>query len=498
MKHLYKVLLLLTPLVLSSCSSNSSSSSTSSITSEKETSEDISIEESEESSSFFVPVVSALNPLNEPYIANQFYLNHIGDIYNTWKSYQGHGQTIAVIDVGFKYDHPDFYYEDGTSKVSDKSAYFYSSGKEVKKKLGVTNLHNTITGHDYSDDHGTFCAGVAAAGINGKGVIGIAPLAELLLLRTDGQVPSINAAFNYAVECGARVVSISIGSYADYLGDLNYDSTTKANLKTDFDTAISDAREAGTVVISAAGNGRDGMTRATEFTYPGGTTGVIGVGGLASNESSELWSGSSYNASNTSSKVFCDVFAPSEYMFGCCDYNSSKYDGIEGNWKGTSFAAPIVAGMAALYFEKNPTATVDEFEEDLYASSHTFTPTGLSKNNIANGRVDVGELLDTTLKDNVTVIAKDSEDLYAYLFNSVTGAQAKAWPGTKCTASSNKYSISVDTSKYDSVIFNNNKGDSTAQSATLLASSFVDGHVYNLTSPTSIGSNVYLGKYNKN
>ena len=112
----------------------------------------------------YVKCVSELNPINEPDIAKQYYLNHIGDIYNAWKDYQGNGQTIAVIDVGFKYNHPDFTYEDGTSKVSDKSAYFSTSGSKTTTKVGTNYLSNTISAHGYNNDHGTFCAGVAAAG----------------------------------------------------------------------------------------------------------------------------------------------------------------------------------------------------------------------------------------------------------------------------------------------------------------------------------------------
>ena len=439
----------------------------------------------------YVKCVSELNPINEPDIAKQYYLNHIGDIYNTWKDYQGNGQTIAVIDVGFKYNHPDFTYEDGTSKVSEKSAYFSTSGSKTTTKVGTNYLSNTISAHGYNNDHGTFCAGVAAAGINGKGVIGVAPLAELLLLRTDGQAPSINEAFKYAADYGARVISISIGSYASYEGDLNYDNSPKANLKTVFNDAVEYCKEKGTVVISAAGNGGSSTS-----TYPGDAKGVIGVGGLKANESSVIWPESSYNPS--SSKTFCEVFAPSDGMYGCCEYTSNKYDGglnDDGSqkWVGTSFAAPIVAGIAALYFEKNPNNTVDQFVNDLTTNAVSFAP----KASTGYGRVDVGKLLGTTLSGNITVKAKDSEQLYAYCWNSITGTKEKAWPGTKCTASGSNYTYNVDASKYDSIIFNNG-GDPAAQTVSLLASSFINVNVYDTSSPTLFGENTYVGSYIKN
>ena len=46
------------------------------------------------------------------------------------------------------------------------------------------------------ESHGTFCAGVAAAAVNGKGVAGIAPDASLLLLKTDLKPKSIAKTFN--------------------------------------------------------------------------------------------------------------------------------------------------------------------------------------------------------------------------------------------------------------------------------------------------------------
>ncbi len=498
MKHLYKIILLLTPLLLSSCGNNTNSSST---TSSEDSSSSISSEASSKdtssssTSSSEEHILSSKNPMAEPYIHNQFYLNHIGDIYNTWKSYQGSGQTIAVIDVGFEANHPDFTYEDGTSKVSDKSAYFYSSGSTTDKIDGKSKLSNDISAHGYNNSHGTFCAGVAAAGLNGKGVVGIAPMAELLLLRTDGQVPSINAAFNYAVECGARVVTISIGSYSNYnTGDLNHDSTSKVDLTTAFDTAISDARKAGTVVISAAGNGgASEANRPTEYTYPGATTGVIGVGGLAANKSDNIWSGSSYNSS--SSYQFCDVFAPAEYMFNCCDYDS-YYDGASGNWKGTSFASPIVAGLAALYFEKYPEATVSEFEQALYNSSHKFSDSTVKESQVGYGRVDVGALLDTNITGTVTAKVKNSGNLYAYCWNSLTGNKNASWPGVKVGSGEGvTLSYDIDASKYDSVIFNDGASSNTAQSVDLLVSSFNYDKTYNLDDNYTIGNNVYVGKY---
>ena len=304
------------------------------------------------------------NPMNEPYIARQYYLNHIGDIYSVWKQYRGKGITIAVIDVGFLPTHEDFYFEDGTSKVSEKSASFVTKGSTTTTSVGIDKVVNE------GESHGTFCAGVAAAGLNGKGVIGIAPEASLLLLKTDLKPKSIAAAFRYAADNGAKVVTISIGSYYNYGGDLVDDGS---DLGTVFDAPVKYCVDKGVAVISAGGNGGlDGQP--TEFTFPGCVDNVIGVGGLAANKSSEIWEGSSYNSSPAYQSI--DVFAPADMMFGCCHYGGKKYD---SGWNGTSFASPIVAGMAALYFEKNPNNSVAQFTTDLFSSCHKITTSSIAR-----------------------------------------------------------------------------------------------------------------------
>lgn len=419
------------------------------------------------------------NPLDEPYIGRQYYLNHIGDIYSAWKSYTGKGVTIAVIDVGFKPTHEDFYYKDGTSKVSNKSASFTTNGSNVTTSVGVDKVV------DLSNSHGTFCAGVAAAAANGKGVIGIAPDASLLLLKTDAKPKSIAQAFRYAADNGAKVVTISIGSYYTYEGDLVNDGS---DLGTVFDAPVKYCYDKGIPVISAAGNGGlDGQPM--EFTFPGCVDNVIGVGGLAANSSTEIWTGSSYNSS--SQYQFVDCLAPADMMYGCCHYSGKNYD---GGWNGTSFASPIVAGLAALYFEKNPNNNAKQFETALYTSCHKLTTSTIATSDqLGAGRVDAGKLLGISNTDKVIAKAKVSwTNCYVYLWNSSTGVAPKNWPGTQLTSSSGTYLLEVDLSKYDSIIFNS--GNNGSQSVDLLASSFIYEKTYSLVGATS-ENNCYVGSY---
>ncbi len=498
-----RILLLTATLILSSCGDNPVSSFSSAVSSESSSSEATSSEISSEkessssettsssekttsssssskegSTASSVPVES-LDPMGEPYIGRQYYLNHIGDIYSAWQKYRGRGIAIAVIDVGFNPNHEDFKYKDGTSKVSAKSASFTTSGKNTTTSVGVDKVVNM------GESHGTFCAGVAAAAVNGKGVAGIAPEAELLLLKTDCKPKSIAQAFRYAADNGARVVTISIGSYYDYTGDLVDDGS---DLGTVFDAPVKYCYDKGVAVISAGGNGGlDGQP--TEFTFPGCVDNVIGVGGLAANSSSEIWTGSSYNSSSKWQSI--DVLAPADMMFGCCHYDNKVYD---GGWNGTSFASPIVAGMAALYFEANPSKKAADFEKALYASCHKITTSKIATaDQLGYGRVDVGGLLGLKASGQIEAKIKANwSSGYAYVWNSVSGSQMSAWPGKALTKSGNTFAVTIDSSKYDSVIFTQTKEG--PQTVDLSVTSFLSSKTLDLTGATK-ENNALVGTY---
>ena len=494
-RRMNKLRFIALPLLLisiSACSTNNNSSNPSSGSSDtsESTPSGSSSQSSSSSSSSYVPILSERNPMNEPQVHNQYYLNHIGDIYNTWKSYQGDGITIAVIDKGFKYDHEDFVYENNQSKVSELSAAFTTTGTSTSIQVG----RNKVSAGTNDNAHGTFCAGVAAAGINGKGVIGIAPLAELMLLKTDGHPLSINEAFRYAADNGAKVITISIGSYSDYDGDLTYNSQSRPNLTTVFNDAVNYCRNKNVAVISAAGNGGlySDSSRRTQKTWPGATPGVIGAAGLAADKSNIAWSGSSLNPNNTSNAVFCDVFAPADGMYGCTDHRNdyNNYYKYDGGWMGTSFASPIVAGIAALYFEKNPNNTVAQFEEDLYASCAPMkASTGVSTSQLGHGRVDVGKLLGTSYKGNISIKIQNTGPLKAHIWNSITDVSETSWNNNPpLSKNGNYYNCTVNTNNFDSVIFH----DDSTQTIEIYASSFIYNNVYNLDVD---GGSPFIGRY---
>ena len=417
--------------------------------------------------------------MGEPYIGRQYYLNHIGDIYSAWSLYRGKGIKIAVIDKGFAPRHEDFINGDGLSKIDPLSASFVTNGNATTTEVGIDKVE------DLGDSHGSFCAGVAAASLNGRGVIGVAPEAELLLLRTDGKPKSIAKAFHYAADNGAKVVSISIGSYYNYRGDLVDDGS---DLSTVFNEPVSYCRNKGTAIISAAGNGGlEGIPH--EYTFPGASKGVIGAGGLEANSSTEIWEGTSYNSSPE--YAFADVFAPANGMFGICHYDNKLYD---GGWNGTSFASPIVAGAAALYFEKNPTSSVDQFEADLYASCIPLNESSCAEaSQLGHGRLDIGKLLGiASSSKEVSIKVNATSPLYCYAWDKNSNKELAPWPGRQMNKEGDAYTLNLSLGDYSELLFT--YGSEGPQTVDILASSFLYGKAYDLRNPAS-ENNRLIGNY---
>ena len=140
----------------------------------------------------------------------------------------GTGITVAVIDTGVDFNHPDL----------------AGWGKDGK----VVGGHNFIQGDMPPLDtsgHGTQVAGIIAA--DGE-LVGIAPKARILAYKVseDGEGVSsdlIVRAIGMAVEDGADIINISLG-------------VNSTNTK--IDRAVNQAVENGVLVVVAAGNGRAG------------------------------------------------------------------------------------------------------------------------------------------------------------------------------------------------------------------------------------------------
>ena len=143
-----------------------------------------------------------------------------GAIFNlpgAWELSQGAGVTVAVVDSGAKLDHPDlapniwtnFKEIPGNGVDDDHNGY-------VDDVHGV-DLTSKSQGQNLSDGfgHGTHVAGTIAAAANGKGVVGVAFRAKLMIVRVlddegAGSTGAVAEGIRYAAANGARIINLSL------------------------------------------------------------------------------------------------------------------------------------------------------------------------------------------------------------------------------------------------------------------------------------------------
>ncbi len=211
-------------------------------------------------------------------------------------NYTGKGIKIAVLDTGVDYNHPEL-------APNYKGGYDFINGDD-----------------DPMDDngHGTHVAGILAAARDGKGIVGVAPDAEIYAIKVSdargkGSFSGLVKGIDWSIENGMDVVTMSI------TGNGGSRALAKA--------VESAYNEHGLVLVAAVGNGKG------DVLYPAAYEQVIGVGSVT--EDNKL---SSF--SMTGSEV--ELVAPGSGI---------KSAAIGGGYRvssGTSMATPFVTGAIAL------------------------------------------------------------------------------------------------------------------------------------------------------
>ena len=264
------------------------------------------------------------------------------NILEAWKITKGRGVKVAVIDDGGDVNHED---------LKDNIFLAYNVDGQTDD---IYHHSDSIT----DASHGNNCAGFIAAPINGKGIVGVAPESKLILIRQEEEADSASIeAFEYAKNNGAKVISCSWGTNA-------VSEAMIAELKSLYD--------AGVTVIFASGNegldlDEEGIEDESEVSW------VIGVG--ASSELNDVTLYSNYGLN-------IDVIAPggnSSTSIGILALDDSGEQGATSNYGavsndyaftyGTSFSAPIVAGVVALMYSVNPNITPQKVRDILISTA---------------------------------------------------------------------------------------------------------------------------------
>lgn len=231
---------------------------------------------------------------------NSWGVKHIGAGTVHDSGNKGTGVTVAILDTGIDYSHPDLNdnYIDGYDFANDDSDPMDDNG------------------------HGTHCAGIVAAEDNGVGVVGVAPEAHLYAVKVlnsggSGSVSDVIAGIQWSVNKSMAVISMSFGG--GYSGSM--------------EAACDAAYNAGIAVVAAAGNDGNPPGKGDNVGYPAGYSSVIAVAATDSNDNRARWS---------STGPAVELAAPGVSV------KSTDRGGGYATKSGTSMACPHVAGTAAL------------------------------------------------------------------------------------------------------------------------------------------------------
>ena len=316
----------------------------------------------------------AVQAAEDPYYAQQWYLNKI-KAPEAWQKSKGSSSVIvAVLDTGVAIDHPDLtgniwinadetpadgVDNDHNGYIDDVNGWDFVTNKADPRPKITGNFSSTAV------NHGTFVAGIISAvhdnGQGTKGVTANVRIMPLLVLDASGWggSDSVSKAIDYAVANGAQIINLSFGGYEHSLKLKN---------------SIINAYNSGILIVAAAGNALDGELVGKDATtnpiYPIcydkelGKNMILGV--IASTSQDRVAEFSNYGAG------CIDIAAPGTNIAGLL-YQNSKYTAFQKyydtGWNGTSFSAAMVSGAAALLKSVDMSLSPDKMIQTLMEES---------------------------------------------------------------------------------------------------------------------------------
>lgn len=311
---------------------------------------------------------------------DQFWLDSIGvgtGTQSAWRQLPADMKpvTVAVIDTGIDWNHLDFDWGNlwtNPGEIADNGKDDDGNGY-VDDMIGWNFYERSNKPWDH-DGHGTFVSGIIAASWNnGQGIAGINPSARIMVLRAlnsfgNSRASYLAKALVYAADNGARIINMSVGG----------PGLTQAEV-----IAVRYAISKGALIVVAAGN--EGA-RVEEFGIAGMdeviTVGAAGLDGLRAPFSN-------YGAA-------VDLLAPGVDILSLrarrtdtlldvpgSNYRArAAYVGADKRYlraSGTSFSAPMVAGVASLLLSRDPSLTAAQLRRVLLNSARDVGAAGIDQ-----------------------------------------------------------------------------------------------------------------------
>lgn len=242
------------------------------------------------------------------------------------------GVTVAILDSGVDLNHPDL---------------------AAKTVAGWDFVNGDSQAWD-DNGHGTFVAGIAAAASNNsRGVVGASWGARIMPIKVlarggGGTDDRIASGIRWAVDHGAKVVNLSLGGPGD--------NPVLAQ-------AVAYAASKNALVVASAGN--EGSVGAPS--YPAAYPAAVAVSATDRSGGFVWWSNSGW---------WVDVTAPGMAMTSTCMGDGTADTYCTGG-SGTSFSAPLVAGVAALIRGKYTSWSQATVAAKLRTSARDMGPRGI-------------------------------------------------------------------------------------------------------------------------
>ena len=312
------------------------------------------------------------------------------DAPEAWSVFHGsNAVTVAVIDTGIDYTHPDL-----AANAWTNPGEIAGNGIDDDANGYIDDIHGWDFANGDNDpmddnDHGSHCSGtIGGVGNNGVGVAGV-----------NWNVKIMGCKFLSAAGSGSTAGAISCIQYATLMGvDVMSNSWGGGPYDAALEAAIQAAYAADIFFIAAAGN--SGVDTDASANYPScyNVPNVIAV--LATNNRDQRVNEAGWWASNYGATTV-DIGAPGLYIY------STIRGGAYDSFSGTSMATPHVAGAMAMLRGRFPSITVDAGKNLLMTIGNDPVP-ALSGLCITGGRLNLLKLIgdpDTVAPGAVTDLA---------------------------------------------------------------------------------------------
>lgn len=312
---------------------------------------------------------------DDPSLGDQWHLPIIR-AFDAWDSSTGDASvTVAILDTGTDIDHPDLQPQ-LQSSVDPVNGIDDDQNGYIDDAAGWDFIDNDNIPEATINDHGIHVAGISSAVVNNtEGIAGVGYGCKYFAVRV-GEDRAITRGYDgivYAADRGADVINCSWGSYT--YSEFAQDVVDYATFNQ------------GALVVGAAGND----AREAPY-YPAAYDHVLSVGSTDPDDGKSSFSNYGY---------WLDILAPGNGIY------STSYEGGYVFKSGTSMAAPVLAGAAALVKSRYPQLTPMQLIERLKATAINIDgqPDNLTiPNKLGSGRLDLAAAVTGFITDPAVVV----------------------------------------------------------------------------------------------